>query len=364
MNLLFYLGHPAHFHLFKLPILEFKSRGHNVKICIKSKDMLEELCVKSDFKFENILPEGRSNTSLSIGWSLIKRDYRLLLRALKFKPDLIIGAPSDIGHVGRLANIPTIVYNDDDISVVPYAAKFGWPFVSVLVCPTACNMGKYSSKTCFYHGYQKLSYLHPNHFLPNRHHIRHLSNSGSEYIILRFVGLTAHHDKGIYGFDINFAGQLIDLLSSKVKVFISSEKPLPSAFEKYTLTIEPDKIHHALYYAKFFVGDSQSMALESALLGTPSVRFSSFAGKIGVLEELEKKYQLTYAFPPNDKYSLIELVKRWIKEPDLKRQWSERRQIMLKDVIDLSAFSVWFIENYPNSYKIIKSNPEYQNRFQ
>jgi len=277
---------------------------------------------------------------------------------------LIIGAPSDIGHVGKFTNTPTIVFNDDDITVVPYAAKFGWPFVSVLICPESCDMGKFSKKTCYYAGYQKLSYLHPNHFIPNPNHIKSLIESGQEYAILRFVGLTAHHDKGICGFDFDFASELVELLHSKMRVFISSEKPLPDSLKKYKLTIDSDKIHHALFYAKLFIGDSQSMALESALLGTPSARFSSFAGRIGVLEELEKKYQLTFAFSPNDKMGFIELLKNWIEEPNLKQQWSERRTKMLKDVIDLNAFTVWFIENYPKSYEIITKNPEYQKRFQ
>ena len=42
------------------------------------------------------------------------------------------------------------------------------------------------------------------------------------------------------------------------------------------------------------------MAVEAAMLGTPSLRFNDFAGKIGVLEELEHKYELTFAIPPSE----------------------------------------------------------------
>jgi hypothetical protein len=36
---------------------------------------------------------------------------------------------------------------------------------------------------------------------------------------------------------------------------------------------------------------------------------------------------------------------------------------MLRDKIDVTAFMVWFIENYPDSVNIMKENPEYQDRF-
>ena len=37
------------------------------------------------------------------------------------------------------------------------------------------------------------------------------------------------------------------------------------------------------------VCDSQSMTVEAAILGIPSIRYSDFSGRIGVLEELEKR---------------------------------------------------------------------------
>ena len=36
---------------------------------------------------------------------------------------------------------------------------------------------------------------------------------------------------------------------------------------------------------------------------------------------------------------------------------------MLAYKIDITAFLVWFVENYPVSAKIMKENPDYQNRF-
>ena len=48
---------------------------------------------------------------------------------------------------------------------------------------------------------------------------------------------------------------------------------------------------------------------------------------------------------------------------DRKEVWEKRRKKMLADKIDVTAFMVWLIENYPESVKIMKKNPDYQLRF-
>ena len=78
MHLLIYLGHPAHFHLFKSVIKEMQRRQHKVSILIKKKDVLEDLLKESGYAYTNILPEGRKDNKSSIGMGLLKRDYRML----------------------------------------------------------------------------------------------------------------------------------------------------------------------------------------------------------------------------------------------------------------------------------------------
>ena len=40
-----------------------------------------------------------------------------------------------------------------------------------------------------------------------------------------------------------------------------------------------------------------------------------------------------------------------------------QREQLLNDKIDLTQYLVWFLENYPNSVKVVQKNPDYQNRF-
>ena len=105
------------------------------------------------------------------------------------------------------------------------------------------------------------------------------------------------------------------------------------------------------------------MAVEAAMLGTPSLRFNDFAGKIGVLEELEHKYELTFAIPSSKPQRLYDKVNEWLEMEDLSETFQARRLKMLSDKIDVTAFFTWFIENYPESRKIMKEDPGYQMRF-
>lgn len=52
-----------------------------------------------------------------------------------------------------------------------------------------------------------------------------------------------------------------------------------------------------------------------------------------------------------------------IQKPDLKREWKKKREKMLVNKIDVTVFLVWFVENYPNSAKVMRENPDYQYRF-
>lgn len=99
------------------------------------------------------------------------------------------------------------------------------------------------------------------------------------------------------------------------------------------------------------------------MLGVPSIRFSDIAGMISVLEELEKVYGLTFGIPTSAPERLFEKINELLSLSDLNREFENRRQRMLEDKIDITAFMVWFIENYPESVKIMKENPDYQNKF-
>ena len=167
MKVLFHLGHPAHFHLFKNVIASLKKEDHKVFILIKKKDILEELLKESDFDYENILSRGRKDSKIGIAIGQLKQLSRLFWFCLKHKPDILIGSTPTIAQVSKLIGKPSINLSEDDASEVPLFAKTTYPFSSVILSPDSCDNGKWNRKTVNYNSYHELSYLHPNHFTPN-----------------------------------------------------------------------------------------------------------------------------------------------------------------------------------------------------
>lgn len=363
MRILFHLGHPAHFHLFKRTIIELKSKGYDTDILIKKKDVLEELLESSQMSFHNLLPTGRKSTKMGIAYGQIKQDLKMLLFCLKKRPDLLVGTSVAISHVGKVLGIPSINVNEDDAEAVPLYAKFTYPWATVILAPFVTSMGKWQNKTINYNGFHELAYLHPNHFTPDINIVKKYIDTNKPYYILRFSNLDAHHDTGISGINEQLAKELISILSPTGNIVITSEREIGQDLEEYRLSIDPIDIHHVIAFATLFIGDSQTMAAEAGVLGTPFIRFNDFVGRIGYLRELEDKYQLGFGIKSANKNQFIEMVKNLVEIPDIKLQYSEKRKKMLFEKIDTSKFLFWFIDNYPESKKIREENQDYQKRF-
>jgi len=363
MKILIYLGHPAQFHFSKNIISQLNANGHQVKILLKTKDMLEELIQSNGFEYENIQEISRKNNKLAILWAALRRTIRVLWIAKKFDADILMGTDASIAQAGFLLRRPALTTLEDDFDVITKLANLTYPFTSSIVVPAVCKVGRWDNKKIAYNGYMKLAYLHPNHFVPDKQIVRKYLHS-EKYCIIRLAQLTAHHDVGINGLNETLVRKIIEIAEQKgYRVYISSEANLEESFASYMLKINQNDIHHLMAFASLLISDSQSMSVEAAMLGVPSIRFSDFAGRINVLEELEHKYQLTYGIRTKNPEKLIERVIELLSEKGLSKIFQERRCKMLTDKIDVTAFMVWFIENYPESVKIMNENPDYQYRF-
>jgi len=359
MKYLFYLGHPAHFHLFRESINLLCKHGHNVEIVIKNKDVLEDLVKNSKWHYCNIFPGQRKENKFSIGLSLLERDYKFFKIVNMYKPALMIGTSAEITHIGKLLNIPSIVVNEDDAEAVPLFAKLSYPFASTILAPSGCSTGKWQAQTINYEGYHELAYLHPNRFTLDNV----VCENKKKKIFIRFAKLTAHHDEGKSGIDNELAYKIINKLTEHGNVYISSERELSDSLEKYRIQLAPAEVISFLSSCDLYIGDSQTMTAEASVLGVPSIRFNDFVGKLTYLEELEHKYGLTYGIKTSEPEKLLEKIDELLSFQNIKEEWQKRRMKMLSEKIDVTAFMVWFIENYPKSVKVMKENPEYQYRF-
>ena len=344
MTILVYLGHPAHFHLFKESIKNWQSHSNKVIIAIKSKDVLEKLLIDSGLPYINITQDNikKSGINLYLGFLNRLRALAKLIRANK--PDVLVGSAAELAVLGKYFKTPSYIFFEDDFEKVKKFAKIAGPLATKLVCPECCSAWKWNRKKVSHKSYHELAYLHPNHFTPDAEKVKNIFNLKEKNFILRFAQLTAYHDKGKSGITTEIAQKIIDILSPHGNIFITYERELESQFEKYRIQISPLDIHHALYFADMYIGDSQTMTAEAAVLGTPAIRFNDFVGELSYLEELEHKFHLTFGIRTNKPDLLIEKVKELIETPNLKKEWAKRREQMLKECIDMAQFMTKLIE--------------------
>ncbi len=361
MKIFFYFGHPAQFHFYKNIINTLKHENVEIFIYIKSKDVLYNLVKETGWHFLNVSPGRRGNLKVSIILSLLKRDIIFFWQALRLKPDLMVASDPSFSHAAFLLGIPCLNFIDDDYDSVGYYAGITYPFTKTIITPACVRVGKWENKRVAYSGYMKLAYLHPNWFMPDIRKIGDLKKDN--YFLIRLSGLSAHHDKGMEGISPAFLKRIINKLSQYGKVVISAEDVLDESLIQYKLSIPASEMHHYLYHAGILISDSQSMSGEAAVLGTPSIRISSFKDKLSVLDELEYKYGLTFAFMPEQHEEILDKIDTLLHHNNLEHEFQSRRQCMLDEKIDVVAFATWFIKNYPQSLEVMNDNSDYQYGF-
>jgi uncharacterized protein len=346
MKILFHLGHPAHFHLFKNVIFSLKEKGYQTFILIKKKDILEDLLKESGLEYQNILPSGRKDSKVGMLIGVIKQTLKLWMFCINKRPDILLGSTPAVAHVGRLINKPAISLSEDDAEAVLLFAKITYPFSKVILSPDSCDNGKWNYKSVKYNSYHELAYLHPNHFVPQIEFVKKYISTNKPFFLLRFSGLNAYHDNGISGINTEMALKIIKKLKGYGNILITSEKVLPDALEQYRININPMDMHHFLAFAKIYIGDSQTMAAEAGVLGTPFIRVNDFVGRLGYLNELEKKYLLGFGILPQNINVIFETIDTLLKMNDIEKGWKERKVNMLSEKMDFANYLLSFIENY------------------
>jgi predicted glycosyltransferase len=350
-RIIFDIGHPAQVHNFKYIYWELQKRGWEGLFITKDKEICIYLLEKYDLPFR-VLSKNRKGLLKKILF-LTKDIFRFYSIKKKFRANIIINRMSlHSTLVAKLTKTPQISIADTEKSL-------NLTSLTDYIFTSTSFRKDFGAKHFRYRANIELFYLHKNWFKPNENIFKLLGiKKGEDYAIIRFVSWNAHHDIGQKGFSYSQKLELVKELSKRLKLFISSETPLPDELKDYQITIPPEKIHDALYFATLYIGEGGTMASESAVLGTPAIYVNSL-NEAGVFLEEEKAkllYRITDGKEATQK--AIEIV-----EKESKEIYKKRREEYLKDKIDVTSYMSWIIDNYPNSIEIIKQNPNYQERF-
>lgn len=333
-HILITINHPAHVYVFRDVIKSLKSRSYRVTVVATDKENSLALLDKFNIKYISLgQHEGKllgKFINFPIKW------LKLFLLCLRIKPDIGMGiADFYIAQISKILPLTSIILTDTEH--VKHDAYLTFPFSDFILTPN-CFDKEIKNNQIIYNSYHELSYLHSN-FSPDPAVLDYLNLSKNEkFIVLRLVAWEAFHDLGTDGVNKELVESIVNELRKTHRVFISSEKAIPTSLEKYKLLVPIEKMHSVLYYSSLYIGEGATMASESAVLGTPSIYLNKL--RVGYLNDLAKKYGIV-SIPESDKEIFNEIER--IKSSDTKKKTEVRNKI-LSSKLNLSDYITDFIE--------------------
>lgn len=344
MNILIDIGHPGHVHLLHNVAQKLEQTGHRIHYSVRDIPVAKRL-----MNHYGMTPwldlGGKKDTLLGKAWTVVQQDMEILQFVRKNHIDLGLSSGLVLSHVSKLTKMRSIMFDDDDDAAEPLIVKYGHPLTDLVFTPN-CIQRK-TRHAVYYAGTHELAYLHPNRFTPDPSVLQRAGiHENERFFIMRFVALKGHHDIGQQGLTLEQKQSLVELLKPHGRVIITSERTIEPEFEQYRLPVPPEDIHSLMAFSSMFVGDSQTMTSEAAVLGVPALKCNTFAGRLSVPNMFENKFGLCYAYTPNHFEEMLEHIKQLLeKQPrELKDEWHAKRQRMLTEMIDPTEFFVNYIE--------------------
>jgi predicted glycosyltransferase len=342
MKILIDIGHPAHVHFFRNPIRLLQQEGHDVLVTSRDKDvavrLLDEYCIE-----HTVLSRMGRTGIASLARELLSRNIALYGMVQRYRPKIMaeIGG-TFVAHVGTLTGIPSLAFYDTENAKLQNAITY--PFASRVIVPRCYRGWLPRRRHLRYAGYHELSYLHPRYFQPQRNRAiaGGLSPHGDTFL-LRTVSWQANHDIGEGGWSTDLLRQVVGFLKERGKVLISAEGRLPDDMENCRYSGKASDIHHLMAFCRACVGESATMASESAMLGVPAL-YAAHTGR-GYTDEQEQRYQLTFNVRTQQWKDVRTALEKILSLPS--GVWKQRRAAMLRDTIDVAEFVAACISQYP-----------------
>ena len=357
MNIHIDTGHAAEIYFFKNIAEQLEKNGHSVFFAIRAKDCALPIAEKLQIKF---ISKGRgSNVVLLKPFYFLRALWVLYTQTRKIKPDIFVSFASPYaGVIAKIFKKHHIAFLDTEHGKI--LQWFDKTFTTHIITP-ACFQQNLGTKQIIVNTYKELAYLSPAYFTSSES-IRKDLNLPEQFVLVRLVNHGATHDVFKKQWHRQSKLQWIMQLAQNYPLIISSEIKLPAGLEPYRFAFPPHLLHQIIARAKLVVGESATVATESAMLGMPSV-YIDYNSR-GYIDEIENTYRLIKRYKPEpDELKKAERFIHATMQSPPNPKYKEKRQQLLSEKIDITKFMVWFIENYPESARIMKENPDYQYNF-
>lgn len=338
MKYLFELNHPKHYYQFKYVMKGLVADGHSVKVVARDKDVLLKVLQEERVDYEIFGEHKKKMAGKILGTIPLLVRYNRIVR--RYKPDVIVSKASFYAaFLAKLNGKKSVIFPDSE--VVKVTNRYVVPLATKVITPETFGLD-YGQKHIRIKGLFEDCYLSPTVFTPNE---GVLEKYGIQrpYAIFRFVGWFANHDVGNGGFTLDEKIKLTQDVEQFMKVYISSEKPLPEELKHCALPVPASLMHHVLAFADLYLGDSQTMATEAALLGTPAIRSNSFVGENDMtnFKVLENEYGLLRNIAS---FEEVEREVQSFADHSRKKEWCEKRRCRYASIGDINGQIVRILE--------------------
>lgn len=325
--------HPAHAHFFRHPIADLRSRGHEIIVTSRRKEMATDLLDEFAIEHRSLSIPTRGG-ALGMLSELVRRDIALARHVREVRPACITAIGGIFAaHAGFLTRTPSVVFYDTENAKLQNLLTY--PLATQVVAPR-CYEGWLPRSATRYPGYHELSYLHPDRFTPDREIAlaNGLAREGDTFLI-RTVAWKANHDIGENGWSPELLRQIVSHLRSHGTVLISSEEPLPSDLESNRYIGDPAYIHHVMAFCRMYLGESATMASESAVLGIPAIYAADTAR--GYTKEQENRFGLVRNEPQPSVDSVLRAFADMLRETP--KHYAQKRETLARGSIDVARFA-------------------------
>lgn len=336
MLILIDIVHPAHVHFYRHMITEFEQVGIGTVVASRQREVTTDLLDRLGIDH---MPVGRRLPGrLGLAYEFVSRVVGLLKLIRQHRPDLVLTRNPSGAVAGRLRGIPVIFDSDDGPAAGLHFLLGKW-CSTILTTPTILK-GQFGPKHVQYDSYKALAYLHSARFKSDPTVRMRLGVHDRRYSVVRLVAMNASHDSGLDGLSSESAASIVKCLESIGPVFVSAEDPelIPPGAQPFPLGSED--LHSALAEASIYVGDSQTVATEAALLGTPSVHISSWSKRLDVHNELERAGVLR-SYPIDAANQAVDDIRDLVADTSGLEAWALRAAAHTQSKIDLTG---WYVD--------------------
>lgn len=267
MNILFDINHPVDINFFKNAIKILSKSGHNIVITYRDRGRLAEITKYELGKFAPIKIGQHQKTFATKIIGQLKRDLEFLSFQRRKKIDVSVCFGPTNAFASWLNSIPYLAFDDDFEYKIPfYHATL---FSTRHIMPAYIRLNK--KNIYHYNGLKELAYLHPRYFSPRVDELKRYEILPEKYVFIREIAnVSLNYQK--QNTSINEIVNFVKNLGFKI-VLSLEDKDLKSHYKPDCIILEEpvEDIYSLMKYALFAVSSGDTVARETALLGTPTI---------------------------------------------------------------------------------------------